>query len=73
MTNMDEALVNFRYFWPRVKQMPRSSVFASISGVGAVLIRRKIEDIPWLIGGLAMLFNGFYTIKVIYPNSIAPL
>ena len=52
---------------------PRTSVLGGICGVGTYLVRRNTEDIPWLIGGLGMLFNGLYTKKVIYPNSIAPL
>lgn len=73
MTDMDQALMNFRYFWPRVKQMPRTGMTGGLCGVGAYLVRRNVEDIPWLIGGLGMLFNGLYTVKVIYPNSIGPL
>ena len=73
MTDMDQALMNFRYFWPRVKQMPRSALLGGLSGVGAYLVRRRVEDIPWLIGGLGMFFNGGFTLKVVYPNSIAPL
>ncbi|XP_028395828.1 uncharacterized protein LOC114519847 [Dendronephthya gigantea] len=73
MTDMEQALMNFRYFWPRVRQMPRSALVGGLSGVGAFLVKRKVEDLPWLIGGLGMLFNGVFTIKVVYPNSIAQL
>ncbi|CAB3992121.1 Hypothetical predicted protein [Paramuricea clavata] len=73
MTDMDQALMNFRYFWPRVRQMPRSSLIGGVSGVGAFLVRRKLEDLPWLVGGLGMFFNGGFTVKVVYPKSIEPL
>ncbi|XP_046861444.1 uncharacterized protein LOC124454712 [Xenia sp. Carnegie-2017] len=73
MTDMDQALINFRYFWPRVRQMPRAAITGSVSGIGAYLIKRKVEDLPWLIGGVGMTFIGAYTLKVVYPKSIAPL
>ena len=73
MTDMDQALMNFRYFWPRVKMMPRSAFIGAFSGVGAYLVRRRVEDIPFLLGGLGMFFNEGFTMKVVYPKSVAPL
>ena len=36
-------------------------------------MRRQVEDIPFLLGGLGMFFNEGFTMKVVYPKSVAPL
>lgn len=36
-------------------------------------MKRNVQDLPWLIGGLGMFFNGIFTLKVIRPKAIDPL
>lgn len=52
---------------------PYSANTAAICGLGAYFVKRRPEDLPWLIGGLGFVFNEAFTFAVVIPKSVVPL